>query len=82
MDVGFDDIRELSLYGTDLIIIEKEGMAEQLKTFADEDGIALLNTRGFLTDYAAVLSEKSENEGCCMIIFQVLEMGFCSTELT
>lgn len=64
MDVEFNEIRELSLYGTDLIIIEKEGIVEQLKTFADEYGIALLNTRGFLTDYATILSEKSKKEGC------------------
>ena len=35
MDVGLEDIKTLSSYGVDLIIIEKEGMAEQLKTFAD-----------------------------------------------
>jgi hypothetical protein len=55
MDVGFNEIRELSLYGTDLIIIEKEGMVIQLKEFADEYGIALLNPRGFLVDYATGL---------------------------
>ena len=73
MDVGLEDIKTLSLYGVDLIIIEKEGMAEQLKTFADEYGIALLNTRGFLTDYAAVLSEKAEKEGCNISILSDLD---------
>jgi hypothetical protein len=73
MDVGFNEIRELSLYGTDLIIIEKEGMVIQLKDFADEYGIALLNPRGFLVDYASVLSEKSEQEGCNISILTDLD---------
>ena len=68
MDVGLKEIRELSLYGIDLLIIEKEGIAEQLAPFADEKGIALLYTRGFLTDYASVLSEKSAKEGCNIAI--------------
>jgi len=73
MDVGLSEIRQLSLIGTDLIIIEKEGMAQQLALFADEYGIALLNTRGFLTDYAAILSEKSEKEGCNISILTDLD---------
>jgi hypothetical protein len=67
MDVGLKEIRELSLYGIDLQIIEKEGIAEQLAPFAYEKGIALLYTRGFLTDYVSVLSEKSAKEGCNML---------------
>jgi hypothetical protein len=35
-----------------MLIIEKEGIVEQLAPYADEDGIALLNTQGFLTEYA------------------------------
>jgi len=38
--------------GTDLLIIEKEGVVQVLTPFADKKGIALLNTRGFLTEYA------------------------------
>ncbi len=63
-----EENRELSLYGIDLLIIEKEGIAEQLAPFAYEKGIALLHTRGFLTDYASVLSEKSAKEGCNIAI--------------
>jgi len=46
--------------GTDLLIIEKEGVADVLAPFADEKGIAILNTRGFLTEYASDLSELAE----------------------
>jgi hypothetical protein len=68
MDVGLNEIEQLSLYGIALLIIEKEGVAEQLSVFADEKGIALLNTRGFLTEYAEILSKKSEKEGCKVAI--------------
>jgi hypothetical protein len=67
-DVGLNEIEELSLYGMALLIIEKEGVAEQLRVFADEKGIALLNTRGFLTEYVEILSKKSEKEGCKVAI--------------
>jgi hypothetical protein len=66
-DVGLNEIEQLSLYGIALLIIEKEGVAEQ-SVFADEKGIALLNTRGFLTEYAEFLSKKSEKEGCKVAI--------------
>ena len=68
MDVGLEEIAQLSLYGIALIIIEKEGVPEQLKIFADQYGIALLNTRGFLTEYAEILTRKSEEEGCKVAI--------------
>jgi hypothetical protein len=68
MDVGLKEIEELSLYGVDMLIIEKEGIAEQLALFADQKGFALLNTRGFLTEYAEVLSKKSDKEGCNIAI--------------
>jgi hypothetical protein len=67
MDVGLKEIEQLSMYGIALII-EKEGVAEQLSVFADEKGIALLNTRGFLTECAEILSKKSEEEGCKVAI--------------
>ena len=31
MDVGLEEIKELVEYGTDMLIIEKEGVVEQLK---------------------------------------------------
>jgi hypothetical protein len=68
MDVGLQEIEQLSMYGIALVIIEKEGVAEQLRVFADEKRIALLNTRGFLTEYAEILSRKSEDEGCKVAI--------------
>ncbi len=63
-DVGFDELDALKLKGTDLIIIEKEGMAETLTPLADRYGWALLFTRGFATKYVRDLSELSKNAGC------------------
>jgi hypothetical protein len=68
MDVRLKEIEQLSMYGIALLIIEKEGVAEQLRVFADQKRIALLNTRGFLTEYAEILSKKSEQEGCKVAI--------------
>lgn len=43
-------------YGVDVLIIEKEGVAQALSHYADEYGIALVNTRGFLTENVTILS--------------------------
>ncbi|HYV51768.1 MAG TPA: DUF2399 domain-containing protein [Candidatus Eisenbacteria bacterium] len=67
-DVGLDELPQLKHMGTDLLIIEKEGVAEVLAPFADKKGIALLNTRGFLTEYATILSELAKKNGCNVAI--------------
>jgi hypothetical protein len=72
-DVGLQEINELIQYGTDMLIIEKEGVVEQLASFADEKGIALLNTRGFLTEYASILSEQASKNGCNIAILTDLD---------
>jgi hypothetical protein len=45
--------------GTDVLIIEKEGVVEALGPYADKYGIALMYTRGFPSEYAKELSEYS-----------------------
>lgn len=67
-DVGLDELDELMHLGTDMLIIEKEGVAEVLSPFANKMGIALLNTRGFLTEYATMLSNLSKKNGCNVAI--------------
>ncbi|MDQ5869603.1 MAG: DUF2399 domain-containing protein, partial [Thermoproteota archaeon] len=67
-NVGIDEIEELSKKGADVLIIEKEGVAEVLSNFADELGIALLNTRGFVVEYAEILSNKSAENGANVAI--------------
>jgi len=50
--------------GTDILIIEKEGICEVLFQYADKQGIALLDTKGFPVEYAKRLSELSKELGC------------------
>ena len=63
-NVGFKNLEILMQMGTDLIIIEKEGMAEAIRPFADKYGIAILNSIGFVVRYAERLTEMSEENGC------------------
>lgn len=63
-DVGLDEIDEQVDYGTDMIIIEKEGIITQMMLFADNKGIALLNTRGFAVEYASKLAKLADEKGC------------------
>ena len=51
-------------YGTDMTIIEKEGVISQIGLFADKKAIALLNTRGFAVEYASRLVKLAEEKGC------------------
>jgi hypothetical protein len=59
--------------GTDLLVIEKEGIADVLAPFADIVGIAILNSRGFLTEYATELSDLAEQNGCNVAILTDLD---------
>jgi hypothetical protein len=74
-EVGFDYLERLMHMGTDLLIIEKEGVAQVLTPFADKKGIALLNTRGFLTEYASRLSELSANHSCNVAILSDFDVS-------
>ena len=62
-DVGFDELDLLAGIGTDLIIFEKEGMAEGLTSVSDKLWISILFTRGFATKYVRDLSELSKKVG-------------------
>jgi len=53
--VNFGAISGLSKLGTDIILIEKEGIVEVLSPFAKYYGIALVNTKGRTTKYVRKL---------------------------
>jgi hypothetical protein len=59
--VRIDEISELAKYATDIVIIEKQGAVEALAPFADKQGIALLYTREFSTEYALELTERTDS---------------------
>jgi hypothetical protein len=61
--VGIDELNTLKHKGTDILIIEKEGIAEQLRHLAANYGIALIHGRGFLTEYASELSSLANKDG-------------------
>lgn len=67
-DVGFDELDSLAIKGTDLVIFEKEGMAETLTSIADKLGLAILFTRGFATKYVRDLSEMSKKHKCNVLV--------------
>jgi hypothetical protein len=49
--VSFGKIGKLAEKGTDIVCVEKQGVPEVLTEWADKFGIALLNSRGHLTEY-------------------------------
>jgi hypothetical protein len=55
-DLTIDELDGLQYLGAYVVIIEKEGIVESLKPFADKYGVALLSSHGFLTENAADLS--------------------------
>jgi hypothetical protein len=66
--VSFDAIEELAQKGTDIIFIEKEGIIDELKPHADKYGIAMVNSRGYLTEYAHDLIEAAKELGANIVI--------------
>jgi hypothetical protein len=61
--INIEQIPRLQHVGTDILIIEKEGIAERLRNYAAKSGIALVHSRGFLTEYASDLSILAKQNG-------------------
>jgi len=59
--VSLSTIQNLIKKGTDIIIIEKEGICELLFDKIKKSGIALLDTKGFAVEYAKRLSGLSQS---------------------
>jgi hypothetical protein len=66
--VSFDAIEELAQKGTDIVFIEKEGIIDELKEHADKYGIAMVNSRGYLVEYAHDLMSAAKSSGANIII--------------
>ena len=79
-DVGFEEVRQLAEKGTDLLFIEKEGVAEILAPM-DKEGIALLNSRGFAVEYAQDLLELANTKGCNLAVITDMDAsGYLMTQ--
>jgi hypothetical protein len=61
--VDIDSIEELAEKGVATIVIEKEGIADVLANHADKYGVALVHTKGRLTEYGKDLIEAIKNSG-------------------
>jgi hypothetical protein len=66
--VSFDAIEELAHKGTDIVFIEKEGIIDELKEHADKYGVAMVNSRGYLVEYAHDLMSAAKSSGANIII--------------
>lgn len=66
--VSFDAIEELAQKGTDIVLIEKEGIIDELKEHADKYCIAMVNSRGYLVEYAHDLINTAKSSGANIII--------------
>jgi len=66
--VSFDAIDKLAEKGTDIVFIEKEGIPEVLTEYADKYGIAMVNTRGYLTEYGKDLMISAKSSGANVVI--------------
>jgi predicted CopG family antitoxin len=58
--VSFEQIATLAGKGSDILLCEKEGVAEVLEQYARKTGVAIVNSRGFATDYVRQLLNLSE----------------------
>jgi hypothetical protein len=61
--VNIDNFRDLARRGVAIIIIEKEGIADLLYTFADRYGVALVHTQGRFTEDGKDLIEAAKEYG-------------------
>jgi hypothetical protein len=66
--VSFGKIGRLAEKGTDIVCVEKQGVPEVLTEWADNYGIALLNSRGHLTEYGKDLMEAARRSGALVVI--------------
>ena len=66
--VSYDAIAELAKKGVTLIFIEKRDIVQSLGPYASRYGVALVNSRGFLVEYAIMLAEAAKEGGAHIAI--------------
>jgi len=66
--VSFDSVKRLAEKGTDIVFVEKEGIPDVLASWADKYGIAMVNTRGHLTEYGKDLMNAAKESGAYVVI--------------
>jgi hypothetical protein len=66
--VSYDAIVELAKKGVTLVFIEKRDIVQAFGPYASDDGVALVNSRGFLVEYAKKLAEAAKQGGANLAI--------------
>ncbi|HKI06873.1 MAG TPA: OmpH family outer membrane protein [Nitrososphaeraceae archaeon] len=66
--VNFEDIGVLADMGVVILFIEKQDVVQTLGPFTSKYGVALVNSKGHLSEYAKDLSEAAEDEGAKIAI--------------
>jgi hypothetical protein len=66
--VSYDSIIELARKGVSLIFIEKRDIVQTLGPYAQATGVALINSRGFVVEYAKQLAEAAKKGGAHIFI--------------
>ena len=61
--LSLENISEVFKWGSDILVIEKEGICALLEPFAARYGVALINSRGQLVDYAEKVIEMAKGTG-------------------
>ena len=54
--VTFDQIRGLMYTGTEIIVVEKYGTVVKLVPFTENNGVAFLESQGFVSEYGIALA--------------------------
>ncbi len=67
-NVNLETIPRLKYYGTDIILVEKEGIVNKLVPFTSGAGIALLQSTGFVSEYAELLAAEAARLGANLAI--------------
>jgi hypothetical protein len=61
--VDFDGIRNLMGYGTDVIVVEKFGTVVKMIPFTQSNGIAFIESQGFVSEYGIALARLCNGQG-------------------
>jgi hypothetical protein len=54
--VGFEEIKTLMHYGTDVLVVEKQGTVIKMVPFTMNIGIAFIQSQGFVSEYGTALA--------------------------
>jgi len=66
--IGYENYKKFARLGVDLICIEKEGIVEKLAPFTKNVGIALVQSRGFVSEYGILLAEEGKVTGANVMV--------------